>query len=228
MPESRIFHVVDLSGPHCARVEKARVSWGTIYDKEGVTPVHVFTYPRDAKKDLNDPRPLPYLKDLLSVALQATTEADIILWGNSDIQLKAGIADYIRANLAQAGARSMRRTESNGHGHPGRDLFAFTHLWLKAHLPEIPDYILGAPVFDLGLVALIRKEHGLACELRTMGRDMPPAEMAPGYALHESHSPAWEVHNKDIPSTTHNRTLFREWASVHAPELRFNRDNNLR
>ncbi len=230
MPDPvRIVHAVDISGPHCARVEKARISWGPIYEKEGVTPIHVSTYPRDAQKDLGDKRPLPYLRDLLAVAMEVCErDEDIILWGNSDIALKQGIGTILREHIDLHQSASMRRTESNGHGHPGRDLFAFTRRWLNEHWTALPDYLLGAPVFDLGLTAMIRKHHKLPCDLRSMPKDLHPAEMTSGYALHESHEPAWQVHKKDIPSTTHNRTLFRKWASEHAPELRFNRDNNLR
>lgn len=224
-----IYHVVDGFG-NDPRHQDAQATWNQAYLR-GIIPVHVNGYPRNAKTELGDPRPLPFLKDILWAAIpaDATGAGDhIIVWTNSDIGLKAGLADVILEHVGRHGAASMRRTESNGKGHPGRDLFAFTIDWLHAHWDEFPDYVIGAPTFDLGLVAMIRKSHGLPTNLKNMGDDLAPADMSPGFALHTSHAPEWQVKNMDsIPSVRHNKRLFREWAHKYAPEIGFSKGGNL-
>lgn len=224
----KIYHVVDIFQGD--GLKKAQATWPAAY-AEGITPVPIHGYARDAKGELGDPRGLPFLKDILWTGIPADSTdrgEDIILWTNSDIGLAPGLAALLRDHVGKHGAASMRRTESDGDGHPGRDLFAFTVDWLHAHWDEIPDYVIGAPVFDLGLVAIIRKFHELPFTLAMMDDDLHPAEMHPGFALHESHEPAWKLPNMDsIPSVIHNKKLFREWAKKHAPEIRFSKGGNL-
>jgi len=101
---------------------------------------------------------------------------------------------------------------------------------LHAHWDEIPDYVIGAPVFDLGLVAMIRKFHKLPpLQMKNLDEDMHPADMKPGLALHQSHEPEWQVANMDsVPSIAWNKKLFRAWAKKHAPEVRFTPGGNLK
>ncbi len=175
---------------------------------------------------------MPFLKDILWAAIpQDSSECGdhIVVWTNSDIGLKPGIAELLRRHVGEHGAATMRRTESNNGGHPGRDLFAFTIDWLHAHWDEIPDYVIGAPVFDLGIVAMIRKFHKLPFSLKLMDADMHPAEIEPGFALHQSHDPEWQVANMDsVPSVAHNKKLFRAWANKYAPEIAFTKGGNLK
>lgn len=230
IPEIAVFHVVDVHGSD-ARHHLAQATWSAAY-AEGMTPMHFRGGPRNAKDELGDPRPLPFLKDVLWSAIPADATdrgGDIIVWTNGDIGLKPGIAAAIREHVSKHQAASMRRTESNGHGHPGRDLFAFTVDWLHEHWDEIPDYVLGAPAFDLGLVAMIRKFHGLPFSLKQCAVDVAPADMTPGFALHESHAPEWQVDNMDsVPSVKWNKKLFREWAKKYAPEIEFSPGGNLK
>jgi hypothetical protein len=227
-----IFHVVDVFGSSPRHIE-ARATWMHAY-AGGVLPVHVSGYPRDAKTELGDPRALPFLKDLLKAALDQTTQGnDIIVWTNSDIGFFDGAAEAIRAHLdgKPVGATSMRRTESNGERHMGRDLFAFKAGWLMDHWDELPDYVIGAPAFDLGLVAMIRKYEGEdlpATTKKNMLLDFPPADMPSGFALHQSHASEWDVNNVDsVPSVRHNKRLFHEWAKKYAPEIKFSKGGNL-
>lgn len=227
-PRPVVFHVVDAFGSD-ARHHVAQATWGAAY-AEGMVPIHVKATSRDAKTELGDPRPLPFLKDVLQVALEESKNPDdVIVWSNSDIGFKAGAVAVIAAHVRQYGAASMRRTESSGKGHPGRDVFAFTAQWLRDHWIEFPDYVQGAPVFDLGLVAMIRRFHRLPATLKNIAEDMAPADMTPGYALHESHAPEWQVPNMDsVPSVAHNKKLFREWAKRYAPEIAFSKGGNFK
>jgi hypothetical protein len=227
----KVYHVVDPHGSE-PRHHVAQSSWLAAY-QEGMIAAHFRGSPRNAKVELGDPRFLPFLKDVLWSAIpdDATKSGlDIILWTNSDTGFAPGITDAIRQHVGRHGAASMRRTESNGNGHPGRDLFAFTIDWLEEHWDEIPDFVLGAPVFDLGLVALIRRFHKLPpLTLKTLSHDMPPADMPPGYALHQSHAPEWQVANMDsVPSVAHNKKVFREWNKKYHGGLAFSPGGNLK
>lgn len=227
---ARILHVVDVFGSD-VRHHVAQATWTGAY-REGMTPVHVRAYPRDAKTELGDPRALPFLKDILRAGIdQATSGEDIIAWSNSDVGLKAGFAAALTDHMRQTDACTMRRTESNGHDHLGRDLMAFRVKWLEQHWAEIPDYILGVPVFDLGLVAMVRRHCGVteSVSMANVGKDMPPAEMPPGWALHESHTSEWLVRSHHtLPATRHNHKLFVEWAKKYAPRTAFTKGGNLK
>lgn len=230
-----VYHVVDVFRG-AARHHVAQATWAAAY-AEGMIPVHVNRYVRDARKEMGDPRALPYLKDLLRAGLdfaenvaQQPNPDDLLVWTNSDIGFKAGIVEFLRANVAPGQAASMRRTESNGQPHLGRDLFVFTRAWLESHFSEMPDYVIGAPTFDLGLVAMIRKHAGLSTHTtkKNMEQDWPPADLTPGYALHESHDSEWNVANVDsIPSVFWNKTRFRSWAKKYSPETKFTKGGSL-
>ena len=225
----RVFHVVDMFGK-AERHRIAQATWPAAY-AEGMTGIHCTNYPRDAKSELGHPLSLPFLKDILKAGIdQSSSPADVLIWTNSDVGLAPGAVAAIRNAVGIAGATSMRRTESNGHAHDGRDLFAFTVGWLEKHWDEMPDYIIGVPVFDLGLVAMIRKHAGIQIPttMASMGQDYGPADMAPGYALHQSHASEWLVRNHHtLPATRRNKSLFVEWARKYAPEIKFTKEKNL-
>ena len=226
----RIFHAVDVFGAE-ARHHAAQGSWNDAY-KEGIIPAHFTQGKRDAASVLGDPRKLPFLKDILWAAIPENASEcgnDIVVWTNSDIGLVTGLADALRKHIGNHHAATMRRVETNGRRHPGRDLFAFTVDWLHEHWDEIPDYVIGAPVFDLGICALVRRFHGLPFSLKSSAVDMPPADMPPGHARHEPHAPEWRMPNMDsLPSVRHNKRLVREWAAKYAPEILFSPGGNLK
>lgn len=227
--QPRVIHAVDTHGTG-PRFDKARESWKAAYD-EGMIPAHFSGGPRNAKTELGDPRELPFLKDVLQAAMVHTqNDDDVVIWSNSDSGFAPGLAEFVGNHVRTHGAASMRRTESNGNGHPGRDLFAFTAKWLRDQWASIPDYVLGAPVFDLGLVAMIRSFHGLPpLTLKSLSEDMSPSDMAPGFLLHESHAPEWQVPNVDaMPSVRTNKRLFREWNTKHKAGMKFSPGGNLK
>lgn len=224
-----ILHVVDTFGS-APRHHVAQATWGAAY-ADGMVPVHTGDYQRDAKTELRDPLALPFLKDILQVGRNESSHADdVICWTNGDIGWAPGATEAIGRHVRQHGAASMRRIESNGKRHPGRDLFAFTAKFLREYWDRIPDYVIGAPVFDLGLVALIRKHHRLpALTMKNLATDYPPADMPAGYVLHESHASEWNVKNVgSVPSVKWNKVKFLEWSKQFAPELRFSPGGNLK
>lgn len=225
----RVFHVVDTFGSD-RRHHVAQSTWNAAY-AEGMVPVHTNNYGRDAATELGHPKALPFLKDILQAGInESTNDDDVIVWSNSDVGFAKGVVQGVGAHVRQHGAASMRRVESNGEGHMGRDLFAFTVRWLRDHWAEMPDYVIGVPIFDLGLVAMIRRHHGITEPLTTknVGADMPPADMPPGFALHESHTSEWlERNHHTKPATRHNREAFWNWAQEFAPATAFSKGHNL-
>lgn len=228
-PEARIFHAYDPCGTE-PRHLKAKASWKALYEPEGIIGRPFPRGGRDAKLTVKDPRPLPYLKDIIEAGIpDGALDTDIVLWGNSDLGFAPGIGAMLRSHIGQHQCAAMRRTESNGRGHPGRDLVAFTVGWWRENGGKFPDYIIGAPIFDLGIVALFRRFHNLpALTLKGLDDDLHPADMAPGYALHESHEPEWQVPRVDsVPSVKWNRGLFVQWAHNFCPEIKFSKQGAL-
>lgn len=215
----KIFHAVDttMTSP---RHKKAREKCNTLYGKE-MSPVHVSEWPRTADLTMGDRRPLPYIKDLLGIALSHAQEPkDVIIWTNGDNGLHPQIIPWANHWVVAYGTISMRR---DGPPHYGRDLFAFTAEWLTTHWSEIPDYILGAPDFDLGLACQIRAFHKITTpNLLSLEKDIAPADSTQRLVTHAPHRSEWMTPDMNYrPSTQHNRRLFRDWASKHHPHLRF-------
>lgn len=213
---SRLIHVVNLFGT-TPRHKRAQATWDLVY-AQGVVPVHVTDYPRDAT-DIGDPRKLPYFKDVMARGLQnAKHDKDVIIWTNDDVGLGAGVIEWALNSVVADAAMSMRRDES---GHIGRDLFAFTAKWLKENMDDIPDYIQGAPCFDLALAAQIRKRFGIFSTLENLHLDIWPAETIHRYALHEPHESEWAgVNENTYKANLHNKKLANDWFRKHNPTIR--------
>jgi hypothetical protein len=203
----RVIHVVNTFGQEPRHIA-ARKNWDILY-AQGVVPVHCTDFDRNAKQ-IGDPRALPYLKDLLAHGVEAAGKSnlDVILWGNDDTGLAPGILDWCHG-VQSDGARSMRRNEA---GHIGREIFAFTVEWLDNQWNKIPDFIPGAPCFDLALAALIRKFHGIQSTLENLHIDIWPAETHERLALHEPHPSAWAGKNEHVyKANLWNKCLANEW-----------------
>jgi hypothetical protein len=162
--------------------------------------------------DIGHDRKLPYLKDILGIALAQTKPGDAIIWTNSDIALDPAVLPWAR-RMVRHGMVTMRRNEP---GHCGRDLVLFEHGWLQEHFHEIPDYIIGAPVFDLGLACMARYHKGIKSRMANMGMDFPPCDALERICLHEPHPQTWI---NDCPAGKHNGACFRNWLNTYAPDM---------
>ncbi len=244
-PERAVIHCVEMhdeSNPkEAARKLVAKRSWDALYE-QGVIPVHVWAYPRNALA-IGDSRPLPYLRDVLAVALTQASDADIVFWTNDDDVLHGELPDLLRFHISLYECCSSARCEfkdipmpslsskpsvfaTNGRGHMGRDLFAATRAWWMANLNEIPDFILGASEFDLCLAAIVRLHFGFITSRSNLELVMFPADLPRGYVSHQWHQSRWSDPKivDSAPSQLHNRRLFQAWATKHAPELKFQRE----
>lgn len=210
--------VVDQFGNE-PRHERARATWKPdvgVYRNE---------WGRDATH-IGDPRPLPYLRDLLRFGLKESTgDFDLIAWTNDDVQLVSCALERLHAHVLRWDFCCTRRLEGD-YTHVGRELFAFRSGWLRLNIDRLPDSILGASDWDLHWAAWLRHERGIVTTGQNLAWDFAPVELPAGLAIHEPHASSWNTAERlNAPSTQHNRRLFREWARKHAPTLRFSHEN---
>lgn len=242
-PERRILHVVErhneTNPKEQVRKAAAWASWDVLY-ADGVTPAHLWNYPRNALS-IGDIRPLPFLKDLLKHGMDQANDEDIILWTNDDNYLHKELAAMLQLHVSLWDVCTSQRIEFRNasfpsspkppdvwrqfdSGHMGRDLFAATKWWLKAHWDEIPDFILGASDFDLCLACIVRGYMGIEVTRANLESTMWPAELPRGYVAHQYHDPKWRE-PKNIhegAAQLHNRMAFKAWAKDRLPHLQFN------
>lgn len=242
----RIWHAVERHDEtntlNTARKHEAQASWDDLYATGKVLPAHYWKYKRDARS-IGSVRPLPFLKDLLSHAMEHADDRDIIFVTNDDIFLHPDLPKLLEFYVSLYGAACSRRCEfktklrlaspeetaKRCEHHLGRDLFAFTKEWLLKHWDDLPDFILGASDFDLCIAAMIRLEHGIKTDRRNIAENFLPAELPMGYISHQAHKGAWtdpKIENFDA-SQVWNRKLWREWAAKHLPDLKFTEQNTI-
>lgn len=237
-PVRRLFHCVERhTQPADKRKLAAWASWDRLY-AQGVIPCHLWEYPRDATS-IGDRRKLPYLKDVLKLALDQANNEDIIFFTNDDNWLHPSLP-VLRFHVSLYGACSSQRCEFRGskrlipnmtpqgiaqmsERHIGRDLFAFTKEWLVTHWDELGDPILGASDWDFMLACLIRLQFGIVSTRNNLEQPLPPAEIERGYVAHVFHRPEWMRSGNEAkaPSQQHNRAIFRRWAATRLPDLKF-------
>lgn len=242
---ARVFHLVDrfddVDKKQLERKTHGWFTWDKMYEKSDLLPIHAWPhfYTRDARNTLGDSRSLPYFRDLLQFALGQIKSDDIILWTNDDNLLHPSIAEYVRFHVGSYGPCSFFRTEFRGahwpsmkrrpetlaawnrEKHVGRDGFAFRASWLKEHLGEIPDVVLGAKMWDIHLACIIRLNYGIETTNKNIWEHILPAEGQNGLTCHLAHQSNWALPtHQESPSNQHNGRLFLEWATEHLPNLK--------
>lgn len=240
----RLIHAVEIHNPNHGQVKRvfqARDSWQKLYEL-GVVPYHYnFTdYARDAAVTLNDPRHLPYLKDVLHFAMLQADDGDVICFTNSDVALHPALVPLLQFHVPVFDCCSAQRLDfvsmelssgtATGEKHIGRDLFAFTKRWLVEKWSEIPDFILGCSEWDLCLAGMIRRHHGISLVKYLTSEVIHPAEIPTGYVTHVKHNAEWmhPTYVDTAPAQVHNKRLFREWRDKYAnpkPVLPISKNN---
>lgn len=222
---------------HRKRKEAAQRTWDVLYAEHGVIPCHLWNYARSSQ-DIGDNRRLPFLKSVLSFAMQQAGEDDVIMWTNDDIGLHPLIAEQLRFHCSLYECCSAQRCEfvnlppvatpqviakMGGH-HMGRDMFAFTKRWLLRNWEQIGDFILGASAWDLCVASMIRREKGITSNRVNLEHSIFPCELERGFIWHQQHQGAW-TQQPESPSEQHNKRLFKEWAGRNLPQLVFHPGN---
>jgi hypothetical protein len=239
----KLFHIVEIHPQKAdARKEFAAQSWEQLYARGEMIPVRYSDYSREAKTSLGDSRDLPYLKDALGMAMDAAGPEDAIVFTNDDNTLHDSAPKAVTEHLENHAVGAWRRCEFRPGQHPavdapieewvrksighiGHDLFAFRKDWLMDHWNEMPDYVLGASEWDLGVALMIRRYHKLTTTVGNIAQNVFPTEPPIGIVGHEYHPPRWmDADNKDsAPSQKHNRNLLRVWMASYLPTLQFDK-----
>jgi hypothetical protein len=236
-PKRRIVHAVEWH-PELAddpRKSKARESWKALY-AQGVIQTPYAVYKRNSG-ELGCRRSLPFLKDVLAHGLASADDPnDIVFWTNDDNILHPRLPLALEMHLSIFDACTSQRREFSkpypttpvtpdevvamSEDHLGRDLFAATAGWLRRYWNEIPDFLLGVPVFDLCLAAMVRSKRGFKTDRNNIATNYAPCELRLGYVSHERHPSFWNTLPASDPATQHNHNEFRKWAEKFAPEMR--------
>jgi hypothetical protein len=174
------------------------------------TKLHAFRH----SGDVGDPRPVPYLRDMIIHAVRhARDHKDIIAYTNADVCFVPGLSGQIYDVTARTGAAYTHRYDfykpferplrneaavARGHWYPGSDAFFFTVEWWLEHQHEFPDMVIGREHVDEVLRQMIKRHNGLEI---------------PASIYHEKHASFWEhFGNRDTnPGNLHNRVLARRW-----------------
>jgi hypothetical protein len=180
---------------------------------------------------------LPFLKDVLEFGMsKATAGSDIVFWSNDDNILHPDLGSALTMFCSVFDCCSSQRREFKtpfpahpmspeslcciSESHIGRDLIAGTVDWFRKNWDEIPDFLLGTPVFDLCLAAMIRKKKGYSTTRQNIEVVNPVCELMNGYVHHEAHDSTWDKLPLHHPSIAWNNNLFAQWAQKYAPEIR--------
>lgn len=205
-------------------------SWVALYKTKRMTPAHLWEhdYPRSSKS-MDDPRGLPFLKDVLVEGMTKAGPDDVIVLTNDDTLLRPGVLEALETKLKSVDAcGSFRLNFERGQvpdakapleavlklGKPdlGRDLFAFRKQWLKDHWFNLPDFLLGELEWDLVMSVMVRRSAGIFTSRKNIVEPMPACEIERGYVLHEKHEAAWvSGAQKQSPSKIWNKRLAIEW-----------------
>lgn len=227
-----------------SRCRKAYDSWNWLYQVGGVIPVHYWKYSRDSTS-VKSPRALPFLKDTLQHGLsRCSNDFDVVFFTNDDVIVHPLAVREIKRHLQLYQSGSMRRVDVDtrdknppmpplftppiafmemGWPHMGRDGFVFNAGWLKHHWNRIPDFILGAPYWDIFMAAFIRMLRGYTqTTIADMYQTYPDCELPDGLIIHEAHTSKW-MQSKDwtkVPENNHNIDLFNEAQKKYFPKLK--------
>lgn len=249
MRDPKIIHVVprrlNMSFETAERCEKAFDSWNWLYKVGGVIPRHQWSFKRDASS-IGVQSDLPFLKDSFEYGLEiADHPLDIILYTNDDVILHPMIVDELKRHMSFYPAATCRRvdieTRKSQGGEPipplynppivfverswphlGRDAVAFHAGWIKAHWNKIPDFLIGAPYWDIMFAVLVRAMRGRkTASVNELYMTFNDCEMPDGLVIHECHESEWKADPawSDKPTNKHNSALFDRFRKSYCPRL---------
>lgn len=200
------------------RMGRAQKTWWQLYGASGslVRPAHSKNYRRSAL-DLGDVRSVPFIKDVIEVAVKEASLDDAIMLTNADSSLCQKADSFIFQGLYDQGCCFSTRRDMlkihrtwlpqedvvrRGEKFIGVDLVAFTVKWWKEHGPGYPDLLLGYEGWDWVFKFMIGNE-------------------IPTVVYHEVHQePYWHRHRMTAPGNQWNRAKSLEWAEGRADKDR--------
>jgi hypothetical protein len=217
-PIRKIVHLYpewEMSEADRARNRVAELSWKSEYGSNW-EPAPVWynkEIPRNSQTQLGDPRPVPFIKDVLEMGIRRTNhDDDLFVISNSDVGFSPGLTERLRRLVLAKGSAYCYRFDHPKIAKPlnyletvsgdtcgGLDLFAFTRKWVQQHFSKLPDMVFGRTMWDLVYRDLVKKTGG--------------GELYGG-CWHEDHSSFWKA-EKDNPGNTHNIAVAEEWRAKH-------------
>lgn len=219
----KVIHVFERHGELNVRERAAQSTW----EKTGWVLKPFDKYPRDARS-IGDKRDLPFMRDCLEHGLRDASDADTIVLTNSDVSIGSEVQSELARIMARGVVATCRRVDvgpapnDTPRLHTGRDLLAFRAGWLRRHLSQIPDFILGASQWDSWATQFSRRLVGAAPQIseNAFGH-VPDCEVNPTLqgVTHVRHRAYW-LQNQNAPSEVHNDRLYREWLRVNEVVLR--------
>ena len=233
---SRIFHLTERHHISDTSEIQRRVrvweSWKHLY-LAGVVPVHYWAPFKRTALSVGDKKPLPFLKDAINKALCVASDGDILIITNDDNVIHPMAIDESRRHISLYPCGCARRTEfKNSHmpplsvlpvnsatcgdQHIGRDLFVFEVGWLRQRMNDIPDFLLGAQLWDIWMMAWIRRQFGHPTTNDNWGYSFKGSELPEGIVWHQWHKSTWSNESRDgneitLPSNLWNKALYDQW-----------------
>ena len=166
---------------------------------------------RSAKSVLGNDRALPFLKDLLQAGLDES-DADTIVHTNDDCAFAPDAFQTIQKHCAVFNFGCVRRDPT----HIGREAFFFRADWLREHIEEMPDVVIGTEKWDLVIARWLRAFRGMKTTEENLIYNFFPIELPPGLIQHEDHKSWWTTPDAIAsPATKHNLDL---WNDSHADQ----------
>lgn len=214
--------------------KRKQVAWRT-WNQIGL-PYQRRLYSKYKRTEFN--RQLPFLRDVLEFGLEGAQADDVVFITNDDNTLRQNICWVMAEHLKKMPFGCSFRTDAPANEIPkllaqeppfsfpapnncGHDLFFFKAEFLRAVLPKIPDFVLGAWKWDLILALQMRQWAGLRVDIDTV-RANTSVELLYGHVLHEQHQSVWaQPHNINaLPEQKYNYNLYLDWIEKNAPELK--------
>lgn len=181
---------------------------------------------RRSSADIQDPRPVPYVKDLFDHGCNFAMPEDIVVYVNRDIGLTTlapeRIIESVRRNNGATVA--FRRNVSPPHRHyktlrnfrpdGGFDLMAFTPAWWAKNRSKMPDMFIGREAWDTCFRRLVEEHVKGSLVSGSRGDFWNEPCYLDDVIWHEAHQSYWIRERKTNPSQLHNRKLALEFFSL--------------
>jgi len=213
------------------RFLQSQATWELAYSNGLVYPRHQWVWSRDSSS-WGDKRQTPFVRDVLKqAAVEAgprdiialtndDTLANVFLWYHGLHMLKTmGAASSFRRNVAKADDVDYVHYPEKpvGQRHCGRDAFFMTQDWIKAHVNELPDYVMTYCDWDSTLDMLFRLTAGNKPKASEFLEEHPSSSMPSRFVYHEDHDAFWSTGNvrHEHPCNVRCRKLTDEFFAKH-------------
>ena len=232
--DGQFVHVVNTFWPKAEedyrRHKYAMNNWYQFYEKGDMTPRFIYDgeFTR-MSKCVGDQRNMPFIKDIIDIAIQNLQKNDVIVLTNADISFAANAMKEIKKRIIKYGCTFSFRRDSNNiidredyttddvmtyfDWYVGSDMFAFTKNWWMRWKDLFPDLIIGKPNWDWIMRTLmgysVIGNDVFSQTLETYG-SVVETPNAIYHEKHESYAERSEIYYRD-PANQWNWMIAKEW-----------------